>query len=106
MAGERTPYDHIPYFFSDEFDLHVTQRGDPTGGKTHFTIGSTAPDTSRFVELYLREDGTLAMGIIVSKVMEETETSDLLETLIRAGTPVAEHREALQAGTVKLESLA
>ena len=60
MTGAQTPYDHVPYFFSDEFDLHMTLRGDPQAGKTHFAIGSMAPDTDRFLELYLREDGTLA----------------------------------------------
>ena len=42
MAGERTAYDHVPYFFSDEFDLHMTLRGDPQSGKSSFIIGDSS----------------------------------------------------------------
>jgi hypothetical protein len=95
----------VPYFFSDEFDLHMLLRGDPQGGKESFILGSTETDTDRFLELYLREDGTLAMGLLISKSMEENETADLLERLIRAKTPIAPHREALLNGTTRLEEL-
>lgn len=103
--GERIAYDHIPYFFSDEFDLHMTLRGDPQAGKTSFIIGSTDVTTDRFLELYLREDGTLAMGLLISKNEDETATSDLLEKLIRAKTLVALHQKALQSGTLLIENL-
>ena len=103
--GERIAYDHIPYFFSDEFDLHMTLRGDPQAGKTSFIVGSTDVTTDRFLELYLREDGTLAMGLLISKNEDETATSDLLEKLIRAETLVAPHQETLQSGKLAIENL-
>ncbi len=105
MAGVPTPYDHVPYFFSDEFDLHMLLRGDPQAGKSHFAIGSMAPDTDGFLELYLREDGTLAQGLLISKAKDESATSELLEKMIRAHALVAPHQVALQAGTKRLEDL-
>ena len=108
MTGAHVAYNHIPYFFSDEFDLHMTLRGDPQAGKSHFAIGSMAPDTEGFLELYLREDGTLAQGLLITKPDGETvasDMSDLLETLIRARVLVAPHQAALQAGTMRLEEL-
>jgi hypothetical protein len=63
------------------------------------------PDTDGFLELYLRDDGTLAMGVLISKNEDESATSDLLEGLIRAKTQVAHHQEALQSGRLKIENL-
>ena len=105
MAGHPTPYNHVPWFFSDEFDLHMTLRGDPQGGKSSFAIGSMEPDTDRFLELYLREDGTLAMGLLISKKLDETATSDLLETLVRQHALIAPHKSELQSGLMQLHSL-
>ena len=105
MAGGRIAYDHVPWFFSDEFDLHMTLRGDPQAGKSSFTIGDMSAQTDRFLEVYLREDGTLAMGLLVSKAADETPTADLLERLIRARVPVAPYRDALVNGSQTLESL-
>ncbi|MBC8101088.1 MAG: NAD(P)/FAD-dependent oxidoreductase [Cytophagales bacterium] len=105
FPSERVAYDHLPYFFSDEFDLHMTLRGDPQAGKSSFVIGSMGTDTERFTEVYLRPDGTIAMGIVLSKAEDETAASDLLERLIRARALVAPHQSALQAGQMKLEDL-
>ncbi|MES2463928.1 MAG: FAD/NAD(P)-binding oxidoreductase, partial [Armatimonadota bacterium] len=80
-AADRVAYDHIPYFFSDEFDLHMTLRGDPQAGESSFSIGSMEPETEGFLELYVREDGTLAMGLLISKKEDESATADLLERL-------------------------
>lgn len=103
MAGGRVAYDHVPYFFSDEFDLHMTLRGDPQGGKTSFVQGSM--DDERFLELYLRPDGTLAMGILISKQDDETPTSDLLEKLIRARVNLAPHQADIASGKQDLAAL-
>ena len=105
MAGEKIAYDHVPYFFSDEFDLHMTLRGDPTAGKTSFVIGDMSMKTDRFLELYLRDDGTLAMGLLISKKGDESETADLLEALVRARVPLAPHKDALMSGQAQLAEL-
>ena len=105
MAGEKTVYDHVPYFFSDEFDLHMTLRGDPTAGKASFVVGDMSIETERFLELYLRDDGTLAMGLLISKADDESETADLLEALVRARTVIAPHKAALMSGQAQLAEL-
>ena len=83
----------------------MTLRGDPQAGKSSFAIGDMSAQTDRFLELYLREDGTLAMGLLVSKAPDETPTAELLEQLVRARIPVAPHRDALASGSRTLESL-
>lgn len=106
ISGERTAYNHVPYFFSDEFDLHMTLRGDPQAGKESFFIGSTDLNTERFTELYLRPDGTLAMGIVLSRNEDESAASELLEQLVRRAILIAPHKDALTSGQMALEALA
>jgi 3-phenylpropionate/trans-cinnamate dioxygenase ferredoxin reductase subunit len=83
MAGGAEKYDKIPYFFSDFLDLHLVLRGDPTGGKVAKMIGD--PTTGEFIELSRRDDGTLAMGLAVSRDESKLDRiSDKLEELFRA----------------------
>lgn len=103
-TADRVAYDHVPYFFSDEFDLHMTLRGDPQDWKTSFTIDKPASEAHRYFELYLREDGTLAMGLLLSTEYEETPTSDLLEKLIRARVNLAPHQAEIASGKRDLAS--
>ncbi len=64
MAGGRVAYDHIPHFFSDELGIHFKLYGDPQGGKGGLFHGQ--PQSDRFDELYLSEDGRVAMVIAVN----------------------------------------
>jgi hypothetical protein len=83
MAGGQEPYDRIPYFFSDELDLHMILRGDPQVGKQSIVMGDL--EGAEFVELYHDEEGRLTMGIAVSRDESRLDPiSDTLERLIRA----------------------
>ena len=103
MAGELIAYDHVPWFFSDEFDLHMTLRGDSQSAKSSFFVGSPETD-KRFLELYLRDDGTLAMGLLISPETDEEATADLLEKLIRARIHLGPYQEELASQKRALES--
>ncbi len=76
MAGGHIAYNHIPHFFSDELDIHFKLYGDPQGGKGGLFHGNTQSD--RFDELYLTEDGRIAMVISVNPPAELLPTLDAL----------------------------
>jgi 3-phenylpropionate/trans-cinnamate dioxygenase ferredoxin reductase subunit len=94
MAGQRVAYDHVANFFSDELDIHFELYGDPQGGKGGLFHG--LPESDRFDELYVNEDGQAVMVISVNP------PEDLLETLekIPRVKPVVRgrEREISQAG--------
>ncbi len=82
MAGEVAPYDQVPYFFSDMFDLSMVLRGDPKVGKSVKTIGDMP--SAEFVELYADGSGRLEMGIAFGRDFDKLEKiSDKLEGLLR-----------------------
>lgn len=81
MAGADERYDRVPYFFSDMLDLGMILRGDPEGGPQSKILGSM--DDADFIELYGREDGTLASGMAFTRDSKKLDAiSDELEKLI------------------------
>ncbi|HEX5323940.1 MAG TPA: FAD/NAD(P)-binding oxidoreductase [Capsulimonadaceae bacterium] len=89
MAGEKKPYDKIPYFFSDMGDLHMILRGNVSEHGETTVLGDL--DAARFVELYPDPSGTLRMGVAFSEKESELEPiSDKLEALIREKARVAD----------------
>src|SRR5262250_1793076 len=97
MLGDRAGYDHIPYFYSDQYDVgmeysghapewdEVVFRGDPAGGE--------------FIAFWLR-GGCIAAGMNVNV----WDVNEHIQALIRAGKPV--EAPALADPGVRLESLA
>ena len=97
MLGERSGYDHIPYFYSDQYDVgmeysghapewdEVVFRGDRAGGE--------------FIAFWLR-GGCVAAGMNVNV----WDVNEHIQALIRAGKPV--EAAALADPGVTLESLA
>jgi 3-phenylpropionate/trans-cinnamate dioxygenase ferredoxin reductase component len=97
MLGDRSGYDHIPYFYSDQYDVgmeysghapewdEVVFRGDRAGGE--------------FIAFWLR-GGCVAAGMNVNV----WDVNEHIQALIRAGRPVA--AAALADPGVTLESLA
>jgi 3-phenylpropionate/trans-cinnamate dioxygenase ferredoxin reductase subunit len=82
MAGAGETYNQIPYFFSDFLDLHMALRGDPQGGKSIGLVGEL--EAGEFVDIYAREDGTLAMGMAISHSEPKVDKiSEILEKLIK-----------------------
>ncbi len=88
MAGQKMAYDHVPHFFSQELDVDFKLFGDPQGGKGGLLHGTA--ESNRFDELYLTEDGRIAMIITVNPPEELLPT---LERLAREKTSV-QGREA------------
>lgn len=91
MAGADTPYDQVPYFFSDFLDLHMILRGDAEclGETTHY--GSVRE--GEFVELTFEGDGTIRKGVAFSREEPKLDPiSDTLEAMIREGRDVREVR--------------
>ncbi len=97
MLGQPVSYDHIPYFFSDQYDAgmeysgyappwdEVVFRGDPAGGE--------------FVAFWLR-GGRVAAGMNVNV----WDVNEHVQALIRARTPVS--AAALADPSVPLATLA
>jgi len=94
MAGADKPYDQVPYFFSDFFDLHMILRGKPGDGQNTTVFGDL--NDAEFVELYHDDSGRLRMGIAFSHEEKNLDPiSDKLEELIRTRANVTD----LNAGT-------
>jgi 3-phenylpropionate/trans-cinnamate dioxygenase ferredoxin reductase subunit len=97
MLGQRVSYDHIPYFYSDQYDVgmeysghapewdEVVFRGDRAGGE--------------FIAFWLR-GGCVAAGMNVNV----WDVNEQIQALIRAGRPV--EAAALADPGVTLDSLA
>jgi len=95
MAGERKPYNQVPYLFSDFLDLHMVLRGDPVG--SHAAQTRVLGDLARgeFVELYAADNGVLKMGLAISHDESRLDPiSDKLEELVRARALAAEVTES------------
>ncbi len=100
MAGGRAAYDHVPHFFSDELDIHFKLYGDPQGGKGGLFHGDTHSD--RFDELYLTEDGRVAMVIAVNPPADLLPT---LDALIRQKPNVRGREAEIRSGEFDLKTL-
>lgn len=91
MAGADTPYDQIPYFFSDFLDLHMILRGDPEVLGESMFYGSVKD--GEFVELYFEGDGTIRKGIAISHDEPKLDPiSETLEKMVRERMNVREVR--------------
>jgi 3-phenylpropionate/trans-cinnamate dioxygenase ferredoxin reductase subunit len=91
MAGERKPYNQVPYFYSDFLDLHMVQRGDPAFGGNRDTriLGDLAG--GEFTELYSDDSGRLRMGVAISHTEKNLDPiADKLEELIRTSANAAD----------------
>lgn len=83
MAGADKPYNQVPYFYSDMFDIHMILRGKPGDGQNTTVYGDL--DGAEFVELYSDDSGRLRMGIAFSHEEKRLDPfADKLEELIRA----------------------
>jgi Uncharacterized NAD(FAD)-dependent dehydrogenases len=81
MLGNDEPYRHIPYFFSDQFDLSLNMLGYPSSEDQSVIRGDIK--ASKFTALYIK-DGTLRAALMVN----DDAQMDLLRDLIAAAAPV------------------
>ena len=104
MAGDRAPYNRVPYFFSDFLDLHLILRGDSQGGKQSVIAGDL--NGGEFTELYMNDEGVLVMGVSISHDEPKLDPiSDTLERLIQAKVNIRGREAEIQAPGFDLNSL-
>jgi NADPH-dependent 2,4-dienoyl-CoA reductase/sulfur reductase-like enzyme len=89
MAGASTPYDHLPFFYSDLFELGYEAVGDVDSRLD--TVGEWAEPDRKGVVAYVDGDGK-ARGFLLWDVWGKVDSA---RELIRAGTVV--DAEALRA---------
>lgn len=80
MLGQRVPWVHVPYFFSDVFDLSYELWGDPAVADQALVRGDAA--TSSFSTWWLK-DGVLVAAFVMNRPDEERDA---------APAWIAEHR--------------
>jgi NADPH-dependent 2,4-dienoyl-CoA reductase/sulfur reductase-like enzyme len=75
LLGERKPFIHVPYFFSDVFDLSYEFWGDPSDADEIVERGDLS--TSSFSVWWLRQ-GRLAAAFLMNRPEEEREAAPRL----------------------------
>jgi hypothetical protein len=88
MAGANTPYDHLPFFYSDLFDLGYEAVGD-TDSRLSTLVEWIEPNRKGVV--CYADDAGRPRGFLLWDVWGKTEAAT---ALIRAGEPV--HADALR----------
>ena len=81
MLGQRTEFIHVPYFFSDCFDLSYEFWGDPEAAETIVYRGEV--DTGAFSVWWLSPSGRLLAAFVMHRPAEE---QTLAPQWIKAGT--------------------
>ncbi len=81
IAGDPTPYDNLPWFWSDQFDVKLQMAGVRVAGTTEVVRGD--PDGKNFAVLQVR-DGVLVAAETVNRAADFLASRKLIE----AGTPV------------------
>jgi 3-phenylpropionate/trans-cinnamate dioxygenase ferredoxin reductase subunit len=69
MLGEYQPYEHVPYFFSDEFDLSFEFWGNTQGAAEEVHRGDVS--SGHFSVWWLSENGRLLASFVMNRPEEE-----------------------------------
>ncbi len=99
MAGQHVRFEHVPYFWSDLFNLTINVVGFLDGADETLLRGS--PEERRFTLLALR-DGALRGALMVNRARDRRPLTEL----IRHRVTLAEHRDKLVDPTFELKTLA
>jgi len=75
LTGDRAPFVHLPYFFSDVFDLSYEFWGDPSGAEEIIERGDLSSNS--FSVWWLRQ-GRLAAAYVMNRPEEEREAAPRL----------------------------
>ncbi len=87
MLGRGVPYDRVPYFFSDQYEVAMEYSGHATGWDRVLFRGD--PATREFIAFWLAEDRVVAgMNVGIGGVIEH------IEELVRRRPPVEDRRLA------------
>jgi 3-phenylpropionate/trans-cinnamate dioxygenase ferredoxin reductase component len=99
MAGHPTPYDRIPYFYSDQYEIGMEYTGH--AASTDEVLFRGDPRSGAFIAFWLREERVTA-GINVNV----WDLAPAIEELIRAARPVDRSRLADAAAPLEAAVLA
>ena len=86
MRGDNEPYRHLPYFFSDQFDLSINMLGYPSSQDPNIIRG--AINQGKFTAFYVK-NGELRAALMVN----DDAQMDLIRQLIIEGAPVADIKQ-------------
>jgi NADPH-dependent 2,4-dienoyl-CoA reductase/sulfur reductase-like enzyme len=75
LAGDKQPYSHVSYFFSDVFDLSYEYWGDTSGATHAFTRGQT--EDGNF-STWWTKDGIVVAAFVMNRPNEERELAPSL----------------------------
>ncbi|HEX8036064.1 MAG TPA: FAD-dependent oxidoreductase [Ktedonobacterales bacterium] len=98
MAGGDEPYRHVPYFFSDQFDLAINMLGYPSSAAQIVIRGDMSANA--FTALYV-ENAILRAALMVN----DDAHMDLLRDLIAASAPVTGDPQRLAGPSFDLSTL-
>jgi NADPH-dependent 2,4-dienoyl-CoA reductase/sulfur reductase-like enzyme len=85
LMGERTPFKHVPYFFSDVFDLSYEFWGDPAGAEQIVHRGDLSSNS--FSVWWLRQSAVVAAFVMNRPEEERDAAAKWIESgqAVRAG---------------------
>jgi 3-phenylpropionate/trans-cinnamate dioxygenase ferredoxin reductase subunit len=87
MLGQDSPYDNLPYFFSDQYDVGMEYAGYATEWDEVVFRGDV--DAREFIAFWLKDGRVLAgMNVNVWDVIDQ------IQAIIRSGETVDRHRLA------------
>lgn len=98
MAGADEQYRHVPYFFSDQFDLSINMLGYPSPDAEVIIRGDIAQDA--FTAVYIR-DGAIRAALMVN----DDALMDTWRELIEMGAAPPQDRERLAESSFDPASL-
>ena len=102
LMGERTPFRHVPYFFSDVFDLSYEFWGDPADARQTVTRGDAAGNS---FSVWWLQEGAVKAAFVMNRPEEERNVAPewieagrrvLAETLADSSRPIAEAAETVR----------
>jgi 3-phenylpropionate/trans-cinnamate dioxygenase ferredoxin reductase subunit len=83
MVGRTTAYDHVPYFFSDQYDMGMEYRGYVEPGAYDQVVFRGEVATGEYFAFWLRDDRVLAaMNVNI------WDAGDSITALVRSGVRV------------------
>ena len=80
MMGTVTPYDHVPYFFSDQYDSGMEYTGYVARGGYDSVVFRGDAATGEFIAFWM-QDGKVLAGMNVNT----WDVTDAIEALVRSG---------------------
>lgn len=83
MLGRDASYDHVPYFFSDQYEMGMEYSGYVTGDKYDEVAFRGDPAQGEYIAFWLR-DGRVLAGMNVNI----WDVADTIAALVRSGQPV------------------